>query len=98
MQTHVFGQNAAPTALATLSTLRTHLTTLTFQSPYLSDAEKLLANHQIHDCEQLAQLLHWLQTVPAELAWREAAYYGQDKPCSANDCECPTLNTHAALS
>lgn len=93
MQTHVLRQDAAPTALVTLSTLRTQLTTLTFHSPYLSDAEKLLANHRIYDCEQLAQLLRWLQTVPAELAWREAAYYGQDEPCSATGCQHFTLNT-----
>ena len=97
MQTHVLRQDAAPTAFATLFALRTHLTTLTFHSPYLSDAEKLLANHHIYDCERLAQLLRWLQTVPAELAWREAAYYGQDNPCSANGCERPTLDTHSAL-
>jgi hypothetical protein len=94
MQTHVLRQDAAPTALVTLSTLRTQLTTLTFHSPYLSDAEKLLANHCIHDCEQVAKLLRWLHTVPAELAWREAAYYGQDKPCSVDRGQHHPLNTH----
>jgi hypothetical protein len=76
-----------------IATLRTHLTTLTFHSPYLSDAEKLLANHHIHNCKQVAKLLLWLHTVPAELAWREAAYYGQDELCSANGCQHPALNT-----
>jgi len=95
MQTHVLRQDAAPTAFATLSALRTQLTTLTFHSPYLSEAEKLLANHRIHDCEQVAQLLRWLHTVPAELAQREAAYYSQDKPCSANGCQYHPLNTHS---
>jgi hypothetical protein len=98
MQTHVLRQDAAPTALVTLSTLRTQLTTLTFHSPYLSEAEKLLANHHIHNCGQVAQLLHWLHTVPTELAGREAAYYGQDKPCSANSGQHPVLNTRSTHS
>jgi len=93
MQTHVLEQNAAPTAFATLSTIRTHLTTLTFHSPYLSDAEKLRANHRIHDCEQLAQLALWLLTVPAELAWREATYNDLYEPCSAEGGQGYSLNT-----
>jgi len=75
-----------------LATLRTHLATLTFHSPYLSDAEKLRANHHIHECEQVAQLLLWLQTVPAELARREAAYYGLPEPCSVNSAPQAALN------
>lgn len=93
MQTHVLRQDAAPTAFATLFALRTHLTTLTFHSPYLSDAEKLRANHRIHDCEHLAQLELWLHTVPAELAWREATYCSLYEPCSADDGQCLPLNT-----
>jgi hypothetical protein len=93
MQTHVFRQDAAPTAFAILLALRTQLTTLTFHSPYLSDAEKLRANHRIHDCEQLAQLELWLQTVPAELAWREAIFYSLHELCSADGGECLSLNT-----
>jgi hypothetical protein len=76
-----------------IATLRTHLTTLTFHSPYLSDAEKLRANHRIHDCEQLAQLELWLQTIPAELAWREATYNVLYEPCSADDGQRLSLNT-----
>ena len=93
MQTHVFRQDAAPTAFATLSTLRTHLTTLTFHSPYLSDAEKLRANHHIHECEQVAQLLRWLQTVTAELARREATHFGLPDACSATSAPQAALNT-----
>jgi hypothetical protein len=93
MQTHVLRQDAAPTTFATLFALRTHLTTLTFHSPYLSDAEKLRANHRIYDCEQLAQLELWLQTVPAELAWREATYNDLYEPCSDNGGRCLSLNT-----
>lgn len=80
-----------------IATLRAQLTILTFHSPYLSDAEKLLANHRIHDCEQVAQLLRWLHTVHAELAWREAAYYDLLTPCSATSCKRPTLNTSPTL-
>jgi hypothetical protein len=76
-----------------IAALRTHLTTLTFHSPYLSDAEKLRANHRIHDCEQLAQLELWLQTVPIELAWREAIYNDLYEPCSATGGQCLSLNT-----
>jgi hypothetical protein len=93
MQTHVLRQDAAPTAFATLFALRTHLTTLTFHSPYLSDTEKLRANHRIHECEQEAQLELWLQTIPVELAWREAIFYSLHELCSADGGECLSLNT-----
>lgn len=76
-----------------IAVLRTHLTTLTFHSLYLSDAEKLRANHRIHDCEQLAQLELWLQTVPAELAWREACNDGLYELCSADGGQQYLLNT-----
>jgi hypothetical protein len=56
-----------------LSTLRAQLTALTFHSPHLSEAEKLRANHHIHECEDAKRLTHWLRTVKAELARRNLA-------------------------
>jgi hypothetical protein len=73
MQNQVLGQDAAPTAACLLPTLRAQLTALTFHSPHLSEAEKLSANHHIHECEDGKRLTHWLHTVKAELARRNLA-------------------------
>jgi hypothetical protein len=73
MQNQVLGQDAAPTASCLLPTLRAQLTALTFHSPHLSAAEKLRANHHIHECEDAKRLTHWLHTVKAELARRNLA-------------------------
>jgi hypothetical protein len=73
MQNQVLGQDTAPTASCLLPTLRAQLTALTFHSPHLSEAEKLRANHQIHECEDAKRLTHWLRTVKAELARRNLA-------------------------
>jgi hypothetical protein len=73
MQNQVLGQDAAPTASCLLPTLRAQLTALTFHSPHLSEAEKLRANHHIHECEDAKRLTHWLHTVKAELARRNLA-------------------------
>ena len=70
MQNQSLRQAAAPTAACPLPTLRAQLTALTFHSPHLSEAEKLRANHHIHECEDAKRLTHWLQTVQAELARR----------------------------
>jgi hypothetical protein len=56
-----------------LPTLRAQLTALTFHSSHLSEAEKLRANHHIHECEDTKRLTHWLRTVKAELARRNLA-------------------------
>jgi hypothetical protein len=73
MQNQVLGQDAAPTAACLLPTLRAQLTALTFLTPHLSEAEKLRANHHIHECEDGKRLTHWLHTVKAELARRNLA-------------------------
>jgi hypothetical protein len=73
MQNQVLGQDAAPTASYLLPTLGAELTTFTFHSPYLSEAEKLRANHHIHECEDAQRLTHWLHTVRTELARRNIA-------------------------
>ncbi|MGI4824386.1 MAG: hypothetical protein ACRYFV_24515 [Janthinobacterium lividum] len=73
MQNQVLGQDAAPTASCLLPTLRAQLTALTFHSPHLSEAEKLRANHHIHECEDSKRLTHWLRTVKADLARRDLA-------------------------
>lgn len=95
MQTHVHVVEceAAPTASSTLITLRAQLTALTFPSPYLTEAEKLLANHHIHECEDRQRLRIWLQNVPLELAQREAACYGLSGPCSVRSGQLYLLNT-----
>jgi hypothetical protein len=73
MQNQVLGLDTAPTAACPLPTLRAKLTALTFHSPHLSEAEKLSANHHIHECEDGKRLTHWLHTVKAELARRNLA-------------------------
>jgi len=70
MQNPLSGQVTAPTAAYSLAVLRAQLTTLTFPSAYLSEAEKLLANHRIHECEDARQLTRWLQNTTASLARR----------------------------
>jgi hypothetical protein len=77
MQIHVVEWGTAPTVSPVLTLLRAQLTALTFPSPYLSEAERLLANHHIHECEDEERLLAWLRNVATEIARREAAYYGQ---------------------
>lgn len=91
MQTHVVERGTAPTVSPVLTLLRVQLTALTFPSPYLSEAEKLLANHHIHECEDEERLQTWLRNVATELACREAAHYGQ---CFALDTRTsyPTLH------
>jgi hypothetical protein len=56
-----------------LPLLRAQLAALTFYSPHLSEAEKLRANHCIHEREDTERLAHWLHTVKAELARRNMA-------------------------
>jgi hypothetical protein len=73
MQNQVLGHDAAPTAACLLPTLRAQLTALTFHSPHLSEAEKLRANHHIHECEDAKRLTYWLRTVKTELARRNLA-------------------------
>ena len=73
MQNPLSGQVAAPTAAYSLAVLRAQLTALTFPSAYLSEAEKLLANHRIHECEDAGQLTRWLENTTATLARRHPA-------------------------
>jgi len=60
-------------ASRSLAALRAQLTALTFPSAYLSEAEKLLANHRIHECEDAGQLTRWLKNTTATLARRHPA-------------------------
>ena len=89
MQTHVLERGTAPTVSPVLALLRAQLTALTFPSPYLSEVEKLLANHHIHECEDEERLQVWLRNIADELAWREAAHYSQ---CLALTYTSPTLH------
>ena len=73
MQNQLSGQAAAPTAAYSLAVLRDQLTALTFPSAYLSEAEKLLANHHIHECKDTHQLTRWLTNTPLVLAQRREA-------------------------
>ena len=74
MQNLLSGPVAAPTAAYSLAVLRAQLTALTFPSAYLSETEKLLANHHIHECENAEQLARWLSNTPAALAKRQQAH------------------------
>ncbi len=72
--TTAFQQLALPASRIssqTLATLRARLTALTFSSPYLSEVEKLQANHRIHECEDAQQLSRWLTNTPNALARRQ---------------------------
>ncbi|HEX8350729.1 MAG TPA: hypothetical protein VF598_12270, partial [Hymenobacter sp.] len=56
-----------------LAQLRKAITALTLASPFLTLEEKLLANHNVHECADEARLTRWLTNVERELARREAA-------------------------
>ena len=60
-------------ATRSLAALRAQLMALTFPSAYLSEAEKLLANHRINECEDAGQLTRWLKNTTTTLARRHPA-------------------------
>jgi hypothetical protein len=56
-----------------LGELRQHVLTALIGHPLFSDAEQLRANHFAHECEDVARLIRWGESVQAEIARREAA-------------------------
>ena len=58
---------------ATLGELRQHALTALIGHPLFSDAEQLRANHFAHECEDINRLIHWGESVQAEITRREAA-------------------------
>jgi hypothetical protein len=56
-----------------LGELRQHVLTPLIGHPLFSDAEQLRANHFAHECEDVARLIRWGESVQAEIARREAA-------------------------
>jgi hypothetical protein len=73
MKNHVAGHATvgAVAAPSLLAGLRARLTALTFGSPHLSAAEKLRANHNAHECEDVDRLARWIVNTERELARRE---------------------------
>jgi len=70
-----------------LGELRQHVLTALIGHPLFSDAEQLRANHFAHECEDVARLIRWGESVQAEIARREAAARA----------ETPYLRRHCAL-
>lgn len=64
METHVTRQPV-------LGELRQHVLTALIGHPLFSDAEQLRANHFAHECEDVARLIRWGESVQAEIARRE---------------------------
>jgi hypothetical protein len=56
-----------------LGELRQHVLLPLLGHPLFSDAEQLRANHFAHECEDIARLMRWGESVQAEIARREAA-------------------------
>ena len=56
-----------------LGELRQHVLLPLLGHPLFSDAEQLRANHFAHECEDVARLIRWGESVQAEIARREAA-------------------------
>ncbi len=56
-----------------LPVTRAQLTALMFLSLYLSEAEQFLANHRIHESEDVGQLARWLANTQVALASRQLA-------------------------
>ena len=54
-----------------LGELRQALSLVLFGNPLLSPQEQLLANHHIHECEDIHRLARWLSNTPAALAKRQ---------------------------
>ena len=63
MKTHVTGQPV-------LGELRQALSAVIFGNPLLLPQEQLLANHRIHECEDVRQLHCWLLNTTAAAARR----------------------------
>jgi hypothetical protein len=59
-----------PTALGEL---RQHVLAPLLGHPHFSDAEQLRANHFAHECEDVARLIRWGESVQTEITRREAA-------------------------
>ena len=68
MKTHVTGQTV-------LGKLRHALSVFIFGNPLFLPEEQLLANHRIHECEDMHQLARWLNNTPAALAKRQRAHF-----------------------
>jgi hypothetical protein len=66
METHVTRQPV-------LGELRQHVLLPLIGHPLFSDAEQLRANHFAHECEDVARLIRWGESVQEEVARREAA-------------------------
>lgn len=56
----------------TLGELRQHVLRALIGHPHFSDAEQLRANHFAHECNDVARLIRWGESVQAEVARREA--------------------------
>ena len=60
METHVTGHPV-------LGELRHALSAVFFGNPLFSPQEQLLANHYIHECEDVRQLTRWLRNMSAAI-------------------------------
>ena len=58
-----------------LGELRQALSLVLFGNPLLSPEEQLLANHHIHECEDMHRIARWLSNTPAALAKRQRAHF-----------------------
>jgi hypothetical protein len=56
-----------------LSELRQHVLLPLIGNPFFSDTEQLRANHFVHECEDIAQLIRWQASVKTEIARRKVA-------------------------
>lgn len=54
-----------------LGELRQALAVVYFDNPLFSPQEQLLANHRIHECEDVRQLTCWLLSAPFVVARRQ---------------------------
>ncbi|MGI4874412.1 MAG: hypothetical protein ACRYFX_24915 [Janthinobacterium lividum] len=55
-----------------LGELRQHVLLPLISNPLFSEAEQLRANHFVHECEDVARLIRWGESVQIEIACREA--------------------------
>ena len=76
METHVSGKSMLldiPPPPTSLGELRQHVLLPLIGHPLFSDAEQLRANHFAYECEEVARLIRWGESVQAEIVRREVA-------------------------
>jgi len=92
MATHVTGKSTLLSVPPTsLGELRQHVLLSLIGHPLFSEAEQLRANHFAHECEDVARLIRWGESVQIEIACREATARAEAAFLRRQSAMCNTL-------